>query len=271
MTNPSRESQRRTQVHQRCRNPRCRLKLKEPVGNKHRAFCCRGCYDGFYLGRCRVCEKDISIDPLTGERRKRLGQRLFHGRTCKAEAARFPHVYAWVLPDPARSSARSNSAHSAGIKFGIKGERPQLRCLRDWWWGGVENFDFSLYDQDGLTLARLVLGTDGHYHLRTPVAIPHQSWADLKEAKRSAEGFALMAMPLDAVDPKFAARATKDNSTPHPMGPPLNRPWPSAGEGEVLFGANSKIAEAGINTYLDPGPIPNFLQRKRRSALVAHA
>jgi hypothetical protein len=35
---------------------------------------------------------------------------------------------------------------------------------------------------------------------------------------------ALMAMPLEAVDPKLAARIKRDNETPHPMGPPLNRP-----------------------------------------------
>jgi hypothetical protein len=42
-----------------CRNPRCRMKLKEPVGNPRDAFCARGCYESFHLKRCRVCEKSL--------------------------------------------------------------------------------------------------------------------------------------------------------------------------------------------------------------------
>lgn len=39
-----------------CRNPRCRMKLKEPVENPRKAFCTRGCHSSFYLRRCLVCE-----------------------------------------------------------------------------------------------------------------------------------------------------------------------------------------------------------------------
>jgi hypothetical protein len=48
-----------------CRNPRCRMKLKEPVGNPRDAFCARGCYESFHLRRCRVCE-----EPLKAKYRK---------------------------------------------------------------------------------------------------------------------------------------------------------------------------------------------------------
>jgi hypothetical protein len=42
----------------RCRNPHCRMKLKAPVANPHKAFCTPGCYSSFYLKRCVVCEKE---------------------------------------------------------------------------------------------------------------------------------------------------------------------------------------------------------------------
>lgn len=43
----------------RCRNPKCRSKLPAPVSNEREAFCCRGCYESFYLHRCRCCEAPI--------------------------------------------------------------------------------------------------------------------------------------------------------------------------------------------------------------------
>jgi hypothetical protein len=48
-----------TKTGKRCRNPKCRMKLPEPVINEREAFCCRGCYQSFYLHRCIVCEKPI--------------------------------------------------------------------------------------------------------------------------------------------------------------------------------------------------------------------
>jgi hypothetical protein len=78
-----------------CRNPRCRSRLPEPVENEHRAFCALGCFEGFYRSRCRVCERDISTNPLTGERRRASARRQTCGRKCKAEHRKFPHVYSW--------------------------------------------------------------------------------------------------------------------------------------------------------------------------------
>jgi hypothetical protein len=51
----------------RCRNPRCRVKLPAPVSNTREAFCCRGCYDGFFRTRCQVCEDPIE-QPARGTR-----------------------------------------------------------------------------------------------------------------------------------------------------------------------------------------------------------
>jgi hypothetical protein len=59
-----------------CRNPKCRSKLPAPVSNEREAFCCRSCYQSFYLHRCRVCEGPIE--------QKRDGRRVL----CKKAACR---------------------------------------------------------------------------------------------------------------------------------------------------------------------------------------
>jgi hypothetical protein len=45
------------ETRKRCRH--CKMKLPTPTGNEREAFCTRGCYNSFYLHRCRVCEKAI--------------------------------------------------------------------------------------------------------------------------------------------------------------------------------------------------------------------
>jgi hypothetical protein len=55
-----------------CRNPHCRMKLKQPVENPHKAFCTPGCHSSFYLKHCLVCEKD---KPVKSTARRKLCQR----------------------------------------------------------------------------------------------------------------------------------------------------------------------------------------------------
>jgi hypothetical protein len=160
-----------------CRNLKCRSRLPAPIENVRKAFCCRRCHSAFYRTRCLVCEKDTGTNPLTGEKRKRLGQRKFCGRKCKAEARQFPHVYAWVIPDPVGRTRSSSSCDKMGLKTGPARDRPTSHCLRGWRWGGDGDRDHSLYDRDGLTVARVVLEGDGRYHLQKPIAIPRQAWA----------------------------------------------------------------------------------------------
>jgi hypothetical protein len=150
-------------------------------------------------------------------------------------------------------------AHSTGIKFGLAGDRPKARSLRDWWWGDPGVGDLSLYDNDGLTLARLVL-EDGRYQLRSPITWPRMAWASLDEAKHRAESLALAAIPLESFDPKLAARIKRENSLPHPMGPPPNRPWPPGGGGEALLTASSRITETKADSGIDTS-VPELLRR----------
>src|SRR5262245_50720577 len=233
-------------LRHRCRNPHCRMKLPALTGNEHHAFCTPGCHSHFYHSRCLVCE-----DPM---RRRRKAQRIKSGhKRCEAEYRRFPHAFAYPLSRPQISDECSRSADKTGTKFGIKGHPPTHRCLREWWWGDPGIGDLSLYDKDGLTLARLVL-EDGRYHLRSPVTWPRMAWPDLDEARHRAEHLALAAIPLASVDPKLAARIKRDNVTPHPMGAPLNRLWPA------------RTADASLSVWKPSGSgiapeIPDFLRR----------
>jgi hypothetical protein len=61
-----------------------------------------------------------------------------------------------------------------------------------------------------------------------------------------------MAIPLADVDPKLAARIARENTTPHPMGPPLNRSVMPVVE-------SPSIVPADFNG--DPLEIPDFLRR----------
>jgi hypothetical protein len=186
---------------------KCRVKLPEPVENQHHAFCKKGCFEQFYHKRCLACEKSL-----------RTARRSFCPKPAKcANLVRtWPKKYRW--PGYCRGSL--GSAHSTGIKIGLRGHPSSLYCLRGWWWGDPVDGDLSLYDKDGLALARLVL-EGGRYHLRHPLTWPRMSWPNLEQAKRGAESFALCSLPLD---PNRAARIKRDDTTPHPLGPPLNRP-----------------------------------------------
>src|SRR5262249_35975997 len=120
---------------------------------------------------------------------------------CAAEAQKWPEKYGFEarpVPYPLFPTNRLRSAHSTGLKSDVRGERPTAHCLRGWWWGGDGDRDHSLYDRDGLTVARVVLEGDGRYHLRKPIAIPRQAWAHLEEAKRGAESLAIIRLALPA-------------------------------------------------------------------------
>ena len=201
-----------TPLRHRCRQ--CRGKLSAPTENEHHGFCTRYCYARFYRSRCLVCEEQMQ--------RRRENQRFKSGhKVCEAEYRKFPRAYDFPVqsvPLPTFSDRPPAKADKTGFAEALQSHPYVPRCLREWWWGGDGDHDHSLYDRDGLTIARIVLQDDGRYHLQKPIAIPRQAWAHLEEAKRGAESFAPMAIPLAAVGPKLAARIERDNETPHPMG-----------------------------------------------------
>jgi hypothetical protein len=67
-------------MRHRCRNPRCGCKLRSPTDNPRNAFCCRGCFAGYYRSRCIVCERTYG--------RAREDQHTCGRRKCKSEFRR---------------------------------------------------------------------------------------------------------------------------------------------------------------------------------------
>jgi hypothetical protein len=90
----------------------------------------------------------------------------------------------------------------------------------------------------------------GRYWLRSPLVWPRLSWPTLEQAGRGAESLALCSLPLD---PNLAARIKRYNTTPHPMGPPLNRP--------VAMPVVESPSIAPADFEGDPLEIPHFLRR----------
>ena len=89
----------------------------------------------------------------------------------------------------------------------------------------------------------------GRYHLRSPLTWPRPSWSNLEQARRGAESLAL----CNPLDPDLAARIKRYNTTPHPMGPPLDRP--------VAMPVVESPSIAPADFEGDPLDIPDFLRR----------
>jgi hypothetical protein len=232
------------ELRHRCRNQRCRSKLRQPVENLHHAFCTRGCYESFYRSRCLVCEEPM--------RRKRESQKLGRGhKVCEREYRKFPRAYDLPVHKVQIYDESLRSTDSTALKSRLEGERPYHRALRHWSWHS-DGIEHELRDAAGTLMARLESNA-GRHRLTHPRTTPIQSWIDLDRAKRGAESLALMAMPLEAVDPKLAARIKRDNPTPHPMGPPINRQLSR----EIATASDWRPTSVGA----DMPDIPDFLRR----------
>lgn len=95
-----------------CRNPRCRSKLKQPVENPHKAFCCRGCHGQFYRNRCVVCEKELPPG--------RSDRRFCRKRSCRNEHDRNPILFALAEPNPDLDTGFCDLTLKNPIKPGVK-------------------------------------------------------------------------------------------------------------------------------------------------------
>jgi hypothetical protein len=137
------------ELRHRCRNPKCRMKLKVPVANEHHAFCTPGCHSSFYLKRCLVCENEKPAG--------RSDRKFCRRPRCRTKYAGnrdlFAPFDAKPVPGPVRPTDSSRSAHSTGIKSAHESDRP---------W-------------------RLVAApkiTAGQYHCATVADDPDHQWTD---------------------------------------------------------------------------------------------
>ena len=107
-------------LRHRCRNPKCRMKLKIPVANQHHAFCTSGCHSSFYFRRCLVCENEKPAG--------RSDRKFCRRPRCRSKYAGnrdlFDPFCANPVPTPVRSTDSSRSAHSTGLKSAHESDRP---------------------------------------------------------------------------------------------------------------------------------------------------
>jgi hypothetical protein len=203
-----------------CRNPRCKMKLAEPVENIHFAFCSPSCHASFYRRHCLVCEQELAPGP---DHRK-----FCKKPRCKSKHRQFPHVYDF----PGHSSQKARRASETPIKSGsfwcdkegrgwrweVSYERWQVRRddwevhrddyeVRDGDWE-IRPDEHRLLDRDGKLVAGFVPAQTG-YRIFHPWTGQH---ADTFEAaKRMAISLALANLPLE---PKFAERIARLNELP---------------------------------------------------------
>lgn len=182
-----------TALRHYCRNPHCRSKLKAPVENHHQAFCTRGCFNSFYLTRCRVCEKPLRKTATRGAPRVYCRP----PNKCGAEARRWPHVYEYG-PSPAILKKSLESADKTGLETGTP---PRPTSLKHWRWKPEDDLELELHDRAGKLLARLEHNR-GRYRLTYPRTTPILSWPDIDLAKHGAESIALG--NLGAAEPHHA-------------------------------------------------------------------
>jgi hypothetical protein len=105
-------------VRHRCRNPRCKAWLKEPVENRRDAFCCASCEVGFYRIHCRVCETALG-DTKRNSRRELCGR-----RQCRNQFRSFRSQFFSVwYPSAAGVSKPEESLTKSTSKTGIKSNR----------------------------------------------------------------------------------------------------------------------------------------------------
>src|SRR5262249_49054691 len=231
-----------------CRHKLCKSKLPEPVENPHHAFCTRGCHSGFFRSRCLVCE--------TPMQRKTEKQRFRSGhKVCERKYRKYPQKYDFpcgMARTPKGELIPPTNAHFTGLQTPPI-VRPTVRCLRHWAWHRSDDLEHELRDATGTLLARLESNA-GRHRLTHPRTFPIM--AKLAEAKRNAEAVALGSLPLSGgvnIEARELAKITAANSSPNPMGPPLDRQLSR----EAAIPSDWKPSGYGIAPE-----IPDFLRRK---------
>ena len=125
-------------THHRCRNPRCKAWLKEPVEHPRDAFCCASCEVGFYRTHCRVCERAL------GETKRSARRQLCGKRKCVNEfrsdrkraqlVSRYyplavtPKLTSKPEKNPTKSTPKTTIESDLGFAIGADYDREILRA-----------------------------------------------------------------------------------------------------------------------------------------------
>ena len=116
-----------------CRHGRCGTVLKAPADNPFDAFCCSGCEKQYNDRHCRVCGTVIS-PPKTKPRKvcwrsrckhffQRHPERYFGSRYPRVELGQISSKTGSATPTAGLGQISSRSAHSTGLKTGLKSGR----------------------------------------------------------------------------------------------------------------------------------------------------
>jgi hypothetical protein len=190
-------------LRHRCRHKNCRTKLREPEPNHHRAFCKRGCYDGFFSRRCLVCERELPAE-------SRSDRKLCKRSKCRSAYRQNPGKFTFgYLP--------SESAHLAqkvpdfiDSKPAVGSDRPWLpkRLTEPWqdkpgWrWQRMltsdgserEDNDWQLLNREGRIVARVRQEGAGYWMAR-PRMIPEPPVESFEDVCRRAVSAAMATLP----------------------------------------------------------------------------
>jgi hypothetical protein len=229
-------------LRHRCRNPRCRANLKQTTDNPRRAFCCAGCFEGFYRLYCAVCEEPI--------RRTSPTQKLCGRRKCRREYSRDPARFSSPWEGTPREHESSSKNPTETKAFWA------IESGRGWCWESVGE-QHHLIARDGRLAARLVPEDTGFWiaypHVRPELPI----YPDLNSAKRAIINVVLWALPPDRT------MATKLRMTNARQRVPRPEPSPVTSNRNCDFhsppqpGAAATSDKDGLN-------IPEFLSRRTR-------
>jgi hypothetical protein len=191
-----------------CRNLRCGAKLKEPVENLRAAFCCRGCFNSYFRGRCLVCEQAYQ--------RAAEHQKLCNRRKCRRDYNNNAVAYAspWG-PQTSKPSQTSSGESTPPTSAHFTGGFWRDRSGRGWCWKPAGE-QHHLHERNGRLAVRLVPEGDGWW-IVFPRVYPELSvYPDLVSAKRAAAGIALGALPP----------YRQITSRSRPLNPPMQKSQP---------------------------------------------
>lgn len=175
-----------------CRNkPRCGMQLKEPAGNPHAAFCCRGCWEQFHRTRCIVCERQYV-------RTKPIPLQVVCGRRdCKNRLRQNPWIYRPFDHKTTVQATQVPDVHSEATETLVnRGSGPVVNVPRGWHWrptGGSDD-DWFLYNRENSIVAR-VRPEASQYWVGYPRAIPEPPLESRDMACKRAMSLALAALP----------------------------------------------------------------------------
>jgi hypothetical protein len=246
-------------LRHRCRF--CEGNLPNPVENRHRAFCTRGCYDSFHRKRCVVCQRKAPKD----KPRKRPQDKLCGRRICRNEYRRTPEAFAHPWGEKADTLSTVVQPITNADKTASKTALDLPRSLRHWRWQRMagEDEDYELLNAKGKMVAR-IRQEGNRFWVARPRCIPEPPLETLDEARQRAISLALMSLPPHGPDPN--RRIVKDVLQEREL-----YPWRFSDAGERYARGELLGTTRQWETTCSGADVPDIPEFLRRDAAVVPA